>query len=115
MAKPTKQPARKVARPRDTVAARPRSPLERMSAPVLLRLHGMPRWIVPFVTAVLLVGGLLTSNAILAAVLVGLLLLLLLWLVALSWPLLSVFARLLRGAVIVGLVMVIIGRIQGRM
>lgn len=116
MAKPTKQPATPVPRrPKDAVPARPRTRLEQWSAPVLLRLHGMPRWLFPFVTGILLVGGLMVANPVIAAIFLSLLLLMLLWLIALSWPLLSPVARLMRGAVLLSLLMVIIARAQGRM
>lgn len=116
MAKPTKRPATPVTRrPKDAVSARPRTALERVSTPVLLRLHGMPRWLFPFVTGILLVGGLLVANPVAAVVFLSLLLLMLLWLIALSWPLLSPVARLMRGAVLLSLLMVIVARAQGRM
>lgn len=114
MAKPTKRPAPAV-RPKDAIPARPRTRLEQLSAPALLRLHEMPRWIFPSLTALLLVGGLLVPNGIVAAVLLSLLLLLLLWLIALSWPLLRPFPRLLRLGVLGGLVLVIVGRARGTM
>lgn len=114
MAKPTKRPA--PARPvRKADSARPRTAVERVSAPILLRLHGLPRWLFPLLTAVLLVGGLMVPNAAIAAVLLSLLALLLGWLIALSWPLLSPLARLMRLAVLVGLGFVIVNRLQGRM
>lgn len=116
MAKPTKRPAPPVQRrPKDAVPARPRTALERLSAPVLLRLHGMPRWLFPFVTGILLVVGLMVTNAFAAVFFLSLLLLMLLWLIALSWPLLSPIARLMRGAVLLSLLMVIVARGQGRM
>lgn len=108
MAKPTKRPAPVPA------SARPRSALERLSTPALLRLHAMPRWAFPAFTALLLVGGLLVPNSAVAAVLLGLLALSLAWLVALSWPRLNALARLMRVAVIGGLVFVIVNRVQGR-
>lgn len=116
MAKPTKRPAPPVTRrPKDAVPARPRTALERFSAPLLLRLHGMPRWLFPFVTGVLLVVGLMVANPVIAAVFLSLLLLMLLWLIALSWPLLTPIARLMRGAVLLSLLLVIVARAQGRM
>ncbi len=116
MAKPTKRPAPNSRRPQTARAsARPQTSIQRWSAPVLLRLHGLPRWVFPLFTALLLVGGLIVSSPILAAVLLSLLTLLLLWLVALSWPLLSPLARFMRLAVLVGLVFVIVNRLQGRM
>ena len=100
---------------RSTASARPRSTLERLSAPALLRLHAMPRWTFPAVTALLLLGGLLTTNAVMSAVLLGILLALLLWLISLSWSLLSWTARLMRILVLGALAMVIAGRLQGTM
>lgn len=100
---------------KDAVPARPRTALERLSAPVLLRLHGMPRWLFPFLTGILLVGGLMVTNLIIATIFLTLLMLMLLWLIALSWPLLSVVARLMRSAVLVSLLLVTIARAQGRM
>lgn len=91
------------------------SALQRYSAPLLVRLHGLPRWLFPIVTAALLVGGLLVTTPVLAVVLLSLLALILLWLVALSWPILSPIARLMRLLVLGALVMVIVGRAQGRM
>ena len=115
MAKPTKRPAPAAARTKDALPARPRTALERVSTPILIRLHGMPRWLFPLLTAVLLVGGLLATNAVVAVVLLGLLMLLLLWLIALSWPLLTPVARLMRAAVVLSLAFVVVARAQGRM
>ena len=102
-----------MASPRRPDSARPQSALARISTPALMRLHAMPRWLLPAVTAVLMLGGLLASSAILAAAMLSLLLLMLLWLVALSWPLLSWLARLMRLMVLVALAWVIVGRLQG--
>lgn len=105
-------------RPRPAAKAepqRPRSALERFSAPLLLRLHGTPRWAFPLLTAALLLGGLLVPTPWLAALLLALLMLLLAWLVALSWPLLSPTARIMRLLVLGGLGMVAYGRASGRM
>lgn len=115
MAKPTKHSAVPPQPKHNAVPARRQSALQRASAPALLRLHGLPRWIFPLFTGLLLVGGLLASSPVLAALLLGLLLLMLLWLVLLSWPLLTPLARIMRGVVLVGLLMVVINRAQGRM
>lgn len=114
MAKPTKRPAQPVPR-RDITPARPRTALERFSAPILLRLHGMPRWIFPLFTGLLLVGGLLIPDPVLATLFLSLLLLLLLWLIALSWPLLTPVARVMRAVVVGVLAMTIIARAKGQM
>ena len=97
------------------VPQRPKTSIERWSAPVLLRLHGMPRWLFPGFTALLLLGGLLVSSPVLSTLLLGVLTLLLMWLVALSWQLLSSAARLMRLLVLGGLLMVAYGRATGAM
>lgn len=114
MAKPTKRPAQPP-QPRKATPARPRTRIETWSTPALLRLHALPRWAFPLFTAALLVGGLLVPNGMLAAALLTVLLLLLAWLISLSWPLLRPLPRLMRLAVIGGLVMVIVGRARGQL
>ena len=69
----------------------------------------------PLITGVLLVGGLMVPSPALAAGLLTLLLLMLLWLISLSWPVLAMPARLMRLGVIVALGLVIVQRAQGRM
>lgn len=115
MAKPTKRP--RPSKPAPTARTRPvnSSALQRYSTPILLRLHGWPRWTFPIFTALLLVGGLLVPNPVLAAVLLTLLTLILAWLVALSWPVISPLARLIRLLVLGALVMVVVGRARGQM
>lgn len=112
MAKPTKRPG-----PARNAGVRVNKPsaLQRYSAPILVRLHGLPRWLFPIFTALLLVGGLLVGNTIVATVLLTLLGLILLWLIALSWPVLAPVARIMRLLVLGALVIVTIGRAQGRM
>lgn len=101
----------KVARP----SAANTSTLQRLSTPILLRLHGMPRWLFPFLTALLLVGGLLIGNTIIATTLLALLTLILLWLVALSWPILATVARIMRLLVLGALLYVTISRARGQL
>lgn len=91
------------------------SALYRYSAPVLLRLHGWPRWLFPVLTAGLLVGGLLVPNTVLATVLLALLSLILLWLIAMSWPVLKPLPRLMRVLVLGALVLVTVQRAGGAM
>lgn len=91
------------------------SALQRFSAPILLRLHGMPRWLFPIFTALLLVGGLLINNTVIATALLGFLTLILLWLVALSWPILATVARLMRLLVLAALLYVTVSRARGQM
>ena len=112
MAKPTKRPAPAL---NTGVRVNKSSALQRYSAPILVRLHGLPRWLFPIFTAALLVGGLLVPNAVAATVLLSALALVLLWLIALSWPVLRPIPRIMRLLVLGALVMVIVGRAQGRM
>jgi hypothetical protein len=72
--------------------------LERTSAPWLIRLHSVPRWLVPVMLAVFLFTGLLLSGdwAWLGAILLGIVAVFIAWLSALSWPVLTPGARLAR-------------------
>lgn len=90
------------------------SALHRWSAPVLLRMHGWPRWLFPIFTALLLVGGLVIPSAAVSAVLLSLLALVLLWLIALSWPILKPAPRIMRLLVLGALVLATVQRAQGR-
>ncbi len=76
-----------------------RRTVERASAPVLLWLSSRPRFLLPALVAVLLVGGLAAPGAPGLAML-GVLALLLLWLSYLSWPALDGRARMLRAAML---------------
>jgi hypothetical protein len=67
----------------------------------MVLLHQLPRWLVPIVTAGLLVVGLAVPGWPGATALV-LLAAFISWLVALSWPALTPNARLLRLAAIAG-------------
>lgn len=69
--------------------------LEAVSAPLLTRLHLMPRWIFPVITTAVLLLGLFISGPIGALFLI-LLLFLLSWLLALSWPVISNSSKLIR-------------------
>lgn len=90
-------------RPQQPVASSPspsRSALERRSASALLFLHRLPRWLLPVVVGVLLLLGLAIPDAwagiflLLIAGLFG-------WLLALSWPVITVNSRIFRCIVVV--------------
>lgn len=115
MSKQAKQPKRKGPVPHQGVRVNKPSALHGWSAPVLLRLHGLPRWLFPVFTAALLVGGLMVPNAIAAAALLAFLSLILLWLIAMSWPVLKPLPRLMRVLVFGALVMVTVQRARGHM
>jgi hypothetical protein len=80
-------------------ASSTRGALERASARYVAYLHQLPRWLLPIVTAGLLVLGLAVRGwpAAIALVLVAAFLS---WLAALSWPALPGRSRLLRVATI---------------
>lgn len=86
--------------------------LERASAPVLLSIHRLHRLVIPVLLAVFLVLGLWLPWRI-AAVLVLFDALFLAWLLALSWPLLSVRGRVLRLATVAALVLAAVLRMAG--
>lgn len=93
-----------------------RSTLERVSLPLLTRLHAMPRWIVVVAPAALLLGGLLLRDswAWLGGILLGIVWLFLAWLTALSWPALSPGSRMIRGLVVVVFGGVVVLKFLGR-
>lgn len=91
------------------------SALHRWSAPILLRLHGWPRWLFPIFTAALLLAGLLIPNPAVATVLLSVLALILGWLIALSWAILKPGPRVIRLAVLGVLLLAIVRRAQGRL
>jgi hypothetical protein len=76
-----------------------RRTVERRSAPVLLWLSSRPRFLLPLLVAVLLIGG-LAAPASYGLPLLLVLSLLLLWLSYLSWPALDGRARALRVAML---------------
>jgi hypothetical protein len=82
-----------------------RRTLNRHSARPLIVMHGMPRWVVPVAMGLALVLGLFLSGpwAPLGVFLLVLVALFVLWLFALSWPVLPPGGRLARGAVVVAL------------
>lgn len=82
-----------------------RAVFNRTSAPLLVTLHSLPRWVLPVVMGLLLAGGLFLSGSWgwLGAVLLGLVALIVLWLFTLSWPVLTPGGRVGRGLVLLGL------------
>jgi hypothetical protein len=87
--------------------------LEKVSAPILLKIHSWPRYVFPLLLGSVLVAGLFFSNPLISSALLGLVSLTLLWLVALSWPLLTSPQRLIRTLLIAALVFYAISRVTG--
>lgn len=75
--------------------------LHQISAPALLFIHSMPRVVFPLFTAAILLGGLFAPNSIVGGVLLIILGLILGWLIALSWVLLTPASRLIRSFMLV--------------
>lgn len=81
-----------------------RKRIEILSAPSLIRLHSLPRAVVPVVIIGLMFLGLVNDEALggismlLVAAFVG-------WLLYLSWPLLEARARILRALVVLLVIM----------
>ena len=98
-------------------AARPPRRIEVISAPLLLRIHSMPRVLFPLFITVLLLAGLMLPAAYawlggICLVLVGVVLA---WLVALSWPLLTGASRLTRSVLLILVFGYAVGRFLGRL
>lgn len=97
-------------------AARPPRRIEVISAPLLLRIHSLPRVVFPLFITLLLLGGLFApaSFAWLGGVLLLIVGAVLLWLVALSWPLLTGTSRVTRSVLLMLVFGYAIGRLLGR-
>lgn len=87
--------------------------LENVSAPILLKIHSWPRYVFPLLLGSVLIAGLFFSNPLISSALLGLVSLTLLWLVALSWPLLTSPQRLIRTLLIAALIFYAISRVTG--
>ena len=87
-----------------------RQTVERRSAPVLLWLSSRPRFLLPLLVAVLLIGWLAAPAAPGLAMLL-VLGLLLVWLSYLSWPALDGRARMLRAAMLALIAVAILQRV----
>ena len=78
-----------------------RKRLEKASAPYLVRVHALPRWVLPVFMTIILLIGLLANPKESPGIWIGFFALLfiglfLTWLLALSWPLLTRSSKVLR-------------------
>ncbi len=89
--------------------------LEKFSAPILLFIHGLPRFVFPLFTAALLLIGLFSANSVIGGIFLMLVGTIIGWLVTLSWKLLPVGARLIRLALVLMIFGYALGRITGRL
>lgn len=118
---PAKHQPGAAARPTRTVVAPAasdrRRQLERASAPLLIKLHDLPRWLVPVTVSMLLFVGLVLQGGIpgivgglmilVVAVFVG-------WLTALSWPILQPLSKVIRVLVVAAMFGLVILKVTGR-
>jgi hypothetical protein len=86
------------------------SSLERWSAPILVRLAAVPRWLFVLGLAVVFLAGLAVPGVI-GAILLLVIALFLAWLAALGWPNYSVGGRLLRVLVVLLVAYVAAGKL----
>lgn len=100
--------------PREPLVKQPapgfRGKVERSSAPLLLWLSARPRFVIPVLSAVLLIGGLASPPAI-GVPLLALLVLLVGWLSYLSWPVVEGFQRVVRLGTIGLVLAAIVGKL----
>ena len=92
-----------------------RQRFERVSAPLILSLARLPRWVFPLAMAALLVAGLMVNPGGLGGLFLLVLVAALCWLTALSWPALTVAGRILRVITILAALAVVYARFTGRM
>jgi hypothetical protein len=93
-----------------------RQAFEERSYPFVRQLNALPRWLVVITPAVLLFAGLVMTGpfAWLGAILLVLVTLMLAWLTALSWPVITPGSRLLRGGVVLALGGIAVLKAMGR-
>jgi hypothetical protein len=93
--------------PVDSLRAR----IEKVSRPILVRLHAMPQMLVPLITIVLLAVGVLAPLPI-GLVALAVVLLFVGWIAYLSWPVAGVGGRIWRILIVVLIVALAVVRFQ---
>lgn len=93
-----------------------RGAFERISLPILTKLHAMPRWLIVVLPAIFLFGGLLLRDswAWLGGILLAMVWGFLTWLTALSWPALSPGSRFFRALIVVFFGGIVVLKFLGR-
>ena len=94
-----------------------RQALNRRSAPLLIWMNSMPRWVIPVVMGLLLVAGLFFSGSLnwVGVLALSLVTIFIGWLFAVSWPAITPGSRLLRGLVVIGLAGITVLKALGRL
>lgn len=103
-------------RPARPPATGARATFERLSLPLLARMHAMPRWLIVILPAVLLFVGLLLRDswAWLGGIVLLLVWLFLTWLTALSWPALTPGSRFFRALIVLAFGAIVVLKFLGR-
>lgn len=93
-----------------------RGTFERISLPILTKLHAMPRWLIVVLPAIFLFGGLLLRDswAWLGGILLTAVWVFLAWLTALSWPALTPGSRFFRALIVVIFGGIVVLKFMGR-
>lgn len=107
---------------RPTIGAQSPSPssarkrFEELSFPLIRTLHGLPRWLIVVLPAILLFGGLVLTGPLgwIGGVLLFIVWLFIAWLTALSWPALTPGSRVFRVLVVAALLGVVVLKFMGR-
>jgi len=86
-----------------------RASVERSTRPLLVRLHALPRPLVPLVTVLLVAVGVLAPPAVGVAAL-GVVALFVAWIAYLSWPVVTTGGRVLRLAMVALVVLLALSR-----
>lgn len=89
-----------------------RRKLETLSAGPLLRMHSLPRLVVPGLLFVLFAAGLFIKSS-WAGILLAVVAVFVAWLLAVSWPLLATSAKIIRVLVVAALVAAAVWRLTG--
>ena len=114
--KPATRPAASAQGSSSAPAQSRRGALERISYPILVTMHRVPRWLVVILMATCLFLGLIQSGGLswLGGILLLLVAAFLGWLVALSWPVIYPGSRILRVLVVAAIVGIAILKFLGR-
>ena len=111
-----RKPAPRARRPKEPLVAQPapgvRGEVERTSAGLLVWLSARPRWFVPVLSVVLLLGGLFAPPG-LGVPLLLLLVVFIGWLSYLSWPVVAGVQRVVRLATIGLVLAAVAGKLSG--
>jgi hypothetical protein len=116
--RPIPPPAAQPSGSRTTASSAPgtslRERFEDFSRPILLRMQAMPGFLIPVTLGILLFFG-LTLNATWSGILLILIALFLFWLTAVSWPRITTGSRILRVVVDVGVLVLGVLKLAGRL